>query len=51
MASEGADGNSTPSADLSFDKLPEGVGDDEDWDFAGSIGEEPAQRVGKKRKL
>lgn len=51
VASEGAQGNSTSSADKNIENLPKGVDDDEDWDFDCVICGEFAQRVSVKRKL
>lgn len=40
-----------PGSDPNFDKLPNGVDDDGDWDFNDTVGEKSAQRVGVKRRL
>lgn len=48
---ESIQSNLTPRADPVIDNLPEGVGDDNAWNFDGAICEEFAQRVGVKRKL
>lgn len=51
VASEGVQGNLTPGAEPNIDKLPEGVDENEDWDFDGAISGESSQYVGMKRKL
>lgn len=40
-----------PAADPIVHSFPEGVDDNDDWDFDGAIGGEPAQGVGMKRML
>lgn len=49
--SKGGQENLTPGADPNVDTLLEGVGDNENWDFDGAIGEKSAQRIGTKRQL
>lgn len=42
--------NLTSNLDPKIDNLPEGVGDNDDWDFNGAGGGYSAQRVGVRRK-
>lgn len=49
FALEGAQGNLTAVVDPDIDMLPEGVDDDEEWDFDGTVGGDSKQRVGVKR--
>lgn len=48
---EEVEGYLTPSMHQNIDKIPEGVDDNDDWDFNGAIGGKSAQRVSIKRKL
>lgn len=49
-ASEGSQWNLARVADLNIENIPEGIDDDDDWDFDGAIVVETAQLVGMKRK-
>lgn len=50
VVSERCQGNLTPGADPNIHNLPEGLDDDDNWDFNGAIGGDSVQCAALKRK-